>query len=456
MGKPHTRGRTEGERASKGNVVSKTKLNKTTNTKLRKIAERSEMDSLATFDCLMPHFNKANLISCFNELDGKKAIGIDEQTKEEYGLHLETNIEKLIVRMKSMSYRPQPVKEVFIQKDNGKPRPLGIACIEDKIVQMMTAKVLESIYEPIFHDSSYGFRPDRNCHQAIKGLFNFLFGNRKIYILDVDLENFFGSIEHQKLLALLRMKIKDETFLRYIARMLKSEISSNGLTRQNELGTVQGSICSPILANIYAHYCLDEWLERTARPKLLGKIAVFRYCDDLVICTTESQDAERVMNELPKRLDRFALKLNLDKTKIVTLDKFAMQRGEKQGTFDFLGLTFYLGRNLKRTILPKVKTSSKKMRKSLKVVWQWIKTNRHKADLKTLWGTFCSKIRGYVQYYGISHNVSWVEKFIRKATQIFFNWINRRSQKRSMSWEKFILFMKRFPLPEAKVCFRLF
>jgi group II intron reverse transcriptase/maturase len=232
-----------------------------TDTKLKRIAELSGKDPKMKFNWLMPHFNKENLIGCFRELDGRKAVGIDKQTKEDYATNLESNIEDLINRMKSMSYRPQPVKEVLIPKMNGKFRSLGIACIEDKIVQSMMAKVLGAIYEPLFRNSSYGFRPNRNCHQAVKVVLNQIYGNWCNMILDIDLENYFGSIDQKKLVALLRLKIKDETFIRYVVRTLKSGILTQEGFKRSDEGMAQGSICSPILANIFAHYALDIWFE---------------------------------------------------------------------------------------------------------------------------------------------------------------------------------------------------
>ena len=198
------------------------------------------------YNCLMPHFNEESLTRCFYELDGKKAVGIDQQTKEEYGKNLPANIKKLVSRMKSMAYIPSPVREVLIPKGNRGLRPLGISNFEDKIVQLMMSKVLEAIYEPIFHDFSFGFRRGRSCHQAVKSCLNHLFAHRAEVVIDVDLENFFGSIDHKKLVAILRMKIKDERFIKYIVRMLKAGVLSDGDLKRSDEGTPQGSVASPV------------------------------------------------------------------------------------------------------------------------------------------------------------------------------------------------------------------
>jgi len=439
-----------------GNVMGKTKPIKLTATKLKRIAELSGKDRGMTFNYLMPHFNKENLIGCFHELDGKKAVGIDRQTKEEYGANLESNLENLIGRMKTMSYRPQAVREVMIPKGDGQQRPLGISCIEDKIVQLMSAKVLEAIYEPVFKDCSFGFRPGLNCHGAIKTVLNQLYRNWVNVVIDLDLENFFGAIEHSKLLALLRMKIKDETFIRYIARMLKSGIMSRTGFRRNKDGTVQGSVCSPILANIFAHYALDLWFEEVVQRHTKRKVKLVRYCDDIVVCCTDSKDASRILAALKKRLARFSLKMNETKTKVVTLDKNRYAKGKKQETFDFLGFSFYLSSNNRGTILPKVRSSRKRVRRKLKEIKEWVKRNRHKKRLKALWLQLIGKMRGYVRYYGVSHNTRQVSAFISKVVMIFYKWMNRRSQKKSVSWEKFYLFMKQYPMVPVKVHHNLF
>ena len=262
------------------NIVDKSKSVESMETKLKKITALSVGDPKKEFNWLMPLFNRANLISCFRELDGKKAIGADGITKEEYGKNLEGNIDNLIERMKKMSYRPGPVREVLIPKEDGKFRPLGISGLEDKIVQSMYNKILGAIYEPLFYDFSYGFRPGRSCHDAIKAVRNHLYHNPCEVVIDVDLKNYFGKICHQKLLLLLRMKIKDETFIRYIVRMLKSGILSEGELRVTDEGTPQGSIVSPILSNIFAHYALDKWFKEVVENCCHRMVKMYRYADD--------------------------------------------------------------------------------------------------------------------------------------------------------------------------------
>ena len=403
----------------------------------------------------MPHVNKESLIGCFNELDGKKAVGIDLQTKEEYGRNLGENIDNLLSRMKRMQYYPSPVREVLIPKENGKTRPLGISTIEDKIVQLMFSKILEAIYEPIFHDCSYGFRRNRNCHEAIRACRQQLYKGRANIIIDVDLENFFGTIDHKKLTELIRIKVKDERFIRYIVRMLKSGILSEGVLKKADEGTPQGSCCSPILANIFAHYAIDQWFNHTVKAYVKGETAMYRYCDDFIICCEREEDADKVIRALKGRMDRFSLRLNVDKTKKVRFSKNELRKGNRQETFDFLGFTFYWGKTRNGYWVPKLKTSSRRRRSKLKRVKEWCRKNRHVAKLIVLWKIFCSKIRGHIQYYGVSFNTRWVSVFVRRARHIFFKWMNRRSQKKSMNWENFRKFEEAYPLPRIRVHHRM-
>jgi group II intron reverse transcriptase/maturase len=429
-----------------------------TETKLKRIAWLSKQDSSKEFQCLMHLFNEESLIECYHSLDKNKAVGIDGVTKEEYGRNLDENIKALIIRMKNMAYRPGPVREVLIPKE-GKPgarRPLGISNLEDKIVQMMMQKVLESIYEPNFLECSYGFRPGRGCHDAIKALQNHLYASNIQTIIDIDLKNFFGTIDHQLLEDILKEKVKDPKFMRYINRMFKAGVISEGDLKISDEGVPQGSICSPICANIFAHYAIDLWISKLVKPHCKGRVELFRYADDAVICCELEEDALKIRETLPKRLGKFKLQLNEDKTKLVPFDKKKASQGIEQGTFDFLGFTFYLGKSKRGKTIPKLKTRSKSLRTKLNRVTIWFKQNRNRWSLIEIWNKFCTKMRGHIQYYGVSHNLKSVEKFLYEARRIAFKWLNRRSQRKSFTWEQFEKFLENFPIPEAKIIHRLF
>jgi len=294
------------------------------------------------FNQLMHHFNKENLLSWYHSLKGNAAVGIDGMTKEKYGENLDENLEALLKKLKSMSYIPGPGRQTLIPKEGsgGGTRPLGIGNFEDKIVQKGVQKILEAIYEPLFWNSSYGFRPKLGCHDALKALRKHLYSNSVRMVIDLDLSNYFGTIDHELLMEQLSKKIQDKRLLRYIRRMLKAGILSDGELTVSDEGVPQGSVCSPILANIYAHYTLDEWVNVMVKGHCKGNVEIFRYADDAVICCEKAKDAEGIRVTLPKRLAKYKLKLNEDKTKIIKFNRFEK---ENSRSFDFLGFTFYLG-----------------------------------------------------------------------------------------------------------------
>lgn len=429
-----------------------------TDTGLAEIRYLSEQNRDQVYHSLMHHINVGSLRRCFEKLDGKKAVGVDKVSKNAYGEELERNLEGLISRMKRMGYRPQAVRQVLIPKE-GKPgatRRLGISCFEDKLVQSRIGELLDSIYEPIFLDWSYGFRPGRNCHDALKALMRHLYAEEVEVVLDVDLANFFGTIDHSLLQELLNIKIKDSKFRRYISRMLKAGVLAEGEFSVSLEGVPQGSCCSAICSNIVAHYVIDEWIEDTVKPLMKGTLKAYRYADDLVLCFRYEEDALKVKKVLGKRLEKYKLKLNEEKTKLVKFSKRRRRQGEKQEAFDFLGFTIYLGKSKRGVIIPKVKTCGKRYRSKLNSVKDWIQRVRNNEKLGSLWKTFCSKLRGHIQYYGVSFNSKLVESFSVAAVRIFFKWINRRSQRKSFDWDKFNLFQKKHPLPKVKVHHRLF
>lgn len=440
----------------KGNIMDTTDSSNQMATKLQRIAWLSERDEHKQFNWLMHHYNEETLKECFYELDGKKALGADGISKEQYHKNLDGNVRGLVAKMKRMAYVPGPVREVMIPKSNGKMRPLGISNIEDKIVQKMTAKILESIYEPLFCETSYGFRPGRSCHMAIKALHEHLYRNEVEMVLDVDIKNFFGTIDHNLLREMLEEKINDVRFIRYIVRMFRAGVLSEGDLKMSEEGVPQGSICSPILANIFAHYVIDMWIDNMVKPNCRGQVKMFRYADDMIICCELESDAYRVKEALGKRLERFNLALSEEKTKIVPFSKAKAERGIKQGTFDFLGFTFYLGRSRKGTVIPKVRTCGKAIRGKLKKVGEWMRRHRNRHTLPEIWQQFCVKLRGHINYYGVSFNTKHVGIFLDKAAGIVFKWINRRSQKRSMTWREFEKYIQKNPYPRATVRVKLF
>lgn len=442
---------------SRGNVMESTEPPIPTATKLKRIAWLSKQDPKKTFGNLMHLFNYESLLECFHELDAKKAVGIDGVGKADYKKDLDVNLRDLLKRMKDMAYRPGPVREVLIPKEGmpGATRPLGISNFEDKIIQRMMQKILESIYEPLFLDCSHGFRPGRSCHTAIKSLHAHLFRNPIQTVIDIDLKNFFGTIDHKMMEEILKEKIKDVRLIRYINRMFKSGVLAEGDLRISEEGVTQGSICSPVLSNIFAHHALDMWIEMI-RPYCRGTVHLFRYADDAIMCFQYDEDAQKIRRILPKRLAKLNLQLNEEKTKMVPFDKAKARKGIQQGTFDFLGFTFYWGKSKNGHTIPKLKTRGKTLRAKLNRMTEWVKKIRNKERLGTIWKTFTSKLRGHIQYYGVSHNYEGISKFIHESTRIMHKWLNRRSQRKSFNWDKFNLFMEVHALPKAVIVHKLF
>lgn len=437
-----------------------TELQSVTETKLTRIAWLSEREHDKRLECLMHLFNVESLEECYHMLEDQKAVGVDGVCKAEYGENLQENLTNLVSRMKSMSYVPKPVRQVLIPKEGkkGETRPLGISTFEDKVVQKMMQRVLEAMYDPIFLECSHGFRPGRGCHTAIKDLMNYLYDYKHPVetIIDVDLSNFFGTIDHEWLVKMLRHRIKDEKLIRYLIRMFKAGVMSKGDLYKSEDGVPQGSICSPVLANVFAHYVIDLWFEKKIKPRYKGAVHMVRYADDMVICCGNADDAQSIKTELGQRLAKFNLRLNEEKTKLVRFSRREAARGIKQESFDFLGFTFYWGTSKRGKTIPKLKTRKKSLRTKLKDFTQWIRKARNAIPLKALWVKYSQKLRGHYHYYGVSHNSVSLGIFQRRTLAIMFKWLNRRSQRKSFSWVSFLKFVKANPLPVQRIHHKLF
>jgi len=401
----------------------------------------------------MHHFTAAALAECFHHLAGSKAVGVDGMSKAEYAVRLDDNLHDLVQRMQRMAYRPAPVRRVRIPKE-GQPeafRPLGISTLEDKIVQRMMHRTLSAVYEPQFLDCSYGFRPGRGCHDALRALHQHLYRHEVATVIDVDLASYFDSISHERLLEVLRRRIGDERLLRYLQRMFKAGVLEAGELTVSEEGVPQGSICSPILANVFAHEVIDTWITEMVQPRCAGQVALFRYGDDVVICCQYEHDARRIRHALPQRLARYGLRLNEEKTRMVAFSKRAYRQRRAPMHFGFLGFTFYLGWSRQGGVIPKVKTQGKRLRSKLVRVGLWARQIRNQERFPTIWRLFCAKLRGHIQYYGVSFNTHAVQRFVWSATRILFKWLNRRSQRRSFTWEQFNQFLRSQPLPVVRV-----
>lgn len=295
---------------------------------------------------IMHKVNKETLKEQHKKQQKNKASGIDKITKEEYDKNLSNNLDNLLKRMKSFSYKPQPVRRTFIPKANGKLRPLGIPSYEDKLVQGAMSEILNEIYENIFLDCSYGFRPKKNCHDVIKYIDNTIMTRKVNFIVEADIKGFFDNVSHEWLMKFLELVIQDKNFLRYIKRFLKSGYMEEMKRYESDMGTPQGGLISPVLANVYLHYALDLWIEKIVKPRCKGEVHYVRYADDFIVMFQYREEAERFLNALSKRLNKFNLELELTKTRIIPFGKYF---GTKEN-FDFLGFTFTMEQHLKENI----------------------------------------------------------------------------------------------------------
>lgn len=443
---------------SRGNVMKHSDCYEVTATKLKRIAALSKENPEMVFSNLAHHFNMKSLSACFQELDGKKALGIDAIDKASYGKDLDKNLLDLVGRIRRMAYIPGNVRQVQIPKEGkkGATRPLGISNFEDKLVQKMMQKILEGIYEPLLHPNSYGFRPGRSCHNAIKELHAHLSTKEVETVIDVDLSNYFGSISHQVAVDIISKKIGDPRIIRYLIRMFKSGILADGELTVSEEGVTQGSCCSPVIANVVADEVICQWFEDTVKKHCMGEVKLIIYADDLVICCQYQKDATRIKKALALRLQKFGLKTNEDKTKLINFSKRKQKNGTDQDTFDFLGFTFYIGKSRKGFYLIKVKTIGKRMKVKLKNANNWARGIRNKFSLKQVMKEAASKLRGHIQYYGVSHNFRGVSTFAYNVQRIMFKWLNRRSQRKSFDRDKYQLLLNKINFPEAKICHKLF
>ena len=422
-------------------------------TKLARIAEISKERPQEVFTSIYHLLNKELLMLCHKELNGKKATGLDGVTKAEYEEDLENNIEQLVKEIQNMSYKPSPAKRVFIPKANGKVRGLAIATYEDKIVQMAVKKVIEAIYEPKLLDTMYGFRPNRSCHDALKEL-SWTIERKKVnYVVDADIRSFFDKVDHEWLIKCLEQHIKDPRIIRLIKRFLKAGIIEKTEYKETTEGTPQGSILSPVLANIYMYYVLALWFEKKIKPNFKGESYNTIYADDFVCCFQYQNEAELFINKiLPERLRKFKLEVAEDKTRLIRFGRFAKENSKngKVETFDFLGFTHYCGKGRNGNFRVKRKTSRKKFKAKVKEIKQWIKDNREIRATKMI-ELLNTKLKGYYQYYGITDNSYSLNRFKNCVNKLLWKWLNRRSQRRSYTTEEFAELLRQFPLLKPKI-----
>jgi RNA-directed DNA polymerase len=409
--------------------------------RLERITRRAREHRGEVFTNLAHHLDYEMLAESFRELKSGKAPGVDGVSKEEYGENIETNIVNLVKRLRHNAYHPQPSRRRDIPKGPGKTRPLGIPCFEDKLVQRGLVKVLNCVYEEIFFDFSYGSRPGRGCHDALKSLSRVI-GTKKVnYVVEADIKGFFDHVDFDWLERMLRHHVKDPKVLVLVRRFLRAGVMKDGRRIATTMGTPQGGVISPLLANVYLHYVLDAWFAKAVVPQCRGEAYLVRYVDDFVACFQCREDAVRFYGALPQRLRKFKLEIAPEKTRMLEFGRFALQaakcRGEtKTAVFDFLGFTHYCGISRKGRFKLKWRTCKQRFRKSLRAAKEWLMTNRT-MPLKELWVSVMQKLRGHYAYYGVSDNGRWLKRYRFTLLRLVWQWLNRRSQRGSFTWKRY-------------------
>jgi RNA-directed DNA polymerase len=418
-------------------------------TKLQRIAELAKEKRDAPLTTLAHHIDIEWLREAHRRTRKDGATGVDRKTAKQYGRRLKSNLESLLERAKSGTYRAPPVRRVHIPKGDGTFRPLGIPTFEDKVLQRAVAMALEAVYEQEFLDCSYGFRPERGAHLALEELREAMMQMHGGWVVEVDISKFFDTLEHQTLMTILRQRIRDGVLLRLIAKWLHAGVLDGEQLIRPDKGTPQGGVISPLLANIYLHEVLDTWFARDVRPRLRGQAKLVRYADDFVIVCSSEYDARRVMEVLPKRFGRYGLTLHPEKTRLVPF--FRPPHGKprdraRSGSFDLLGFTHFWSKSRKRAWVITRKTAKGRLARALGRMAEWCRGNRH-LPISTQRKAIVQQLRGHYGYYGITGNSRALNCFYDGVRSIWRKWLDRRSNNSYFTFEALDRALTRYPLP---------
>ncbi len=407
--------------------------------------EKAEIAKLAAehskVQSLMRYVNEKTLAESYARQPRKKAVGVDEVTKEQYGENLEEKLRNLVNRMKAFSYKPYPVRRAYIPKANGKLRGLGIPSFEDKVVQGVFKEILEAIYEPKFKEFSFGFRPNRSCHDAIQLVNKYIMADKVNYIVDADIKGFFDNIDHEWMIKFLEHDIADKNFIRYIKRFLIGGVMEEGKKLATDKGTVQGGLISPVLANVYLHYVLDVWFDYVKAREYRGEMYLVRYADDFVCLFQYEEEAQKFYSKLVERLRKFGLEIADDKSRILPFGRY---KGNKD-TFDFLGFTHINGKSHWGKYCVVHRTSKKKLVQKRQAVRKWLWEHMHDSIPDTI-KSMNKVLIGHYNYYGIYGNWISLKKFYSYVKWELYQSKRRRDQTCWLTWEKFKEIMKIHPL----------
>ena len=420
--------------------------------KLLEVRERAKRDPQMQFLSLAHLIDEVMLKAAYERVRKDAAVGVDGITKEQYGERLDANVRDLHQRMRMKTYRHQPIRRVHIPKERGKTRPIGISSMEDKMVQDALREVLQAVYEPMFFDCSYGFRPGRSAHGALRALNRVLVRGEANWVLEADIQSFFDSIDRKMLMEMLRKRVADTSLLRLVGKCLHVGILDGAEYTTPTEGTVQGSALSPLLGNVYLHHVLDEWFEYVVRPRLAGKACLVRYADDFVIAFKREDDARRVMAVLGRRFERFGLTLHPDKTRLLPFGrpKGGQPGGKGPATFDFLGFTHYWRRSRWGSWVPGLKTRTARLRRAITAVADWCRRHRHK-PVREQHAALKRRLVGHFNYFGVESNRRGLTTLTWWTERVWRKWLDRRSQRAHMTWRRFKQLLRVFPLPQPRV-----
>ena len=415
-------------------------------TDINRIAILAKEDPARKFYSIAHLITEERLTEKFWKLRKDSSAGIDGVVHEQYAANAEENIRQLHRRLVENKYQAQPLRRVYIPKEDGKQRPISIPVLEDKLVQSVAVDLLNAIYEQDFFDCSYGFRPGRSQHQALDEVGKVICTRPTSWVLELDIKAYFDSIVRENLSEMVRRRVTDGSMLRLIGKWINVGAIDDGKLIMSETGTGQGQPISPLLANIYLHHILDEWFEEEVKPRLRGEAHEIRYADDAILCFQYREDAEKVLVVLPKRFAKFGLTLHPEKTRLIAFGRFAQGEAKKRGkkkpdTFDFLGFTHICARSRQGKFTVHVKTIDKRLRKGLKSIADWCKQQK----------TLNAKLRGHYQYYGRRTNHASIRRFYREVCGIWRKWLNRRTRGNPLTWEKYYEILRQNPLLTPRI-----
>jgi group II intron reverse transcriptase/maturase len=420
--------------------------------KLQKVVDRARREPQGRFHSLAHLIDVPALMRAYDRQRASAAVGVDGITKGQYGQDLGANLQDLHARLKAKTYRHQPIRRVHIPKGQGKTRPIGISAFEDKLVQDAVREVLEAVYEQDFLDCSYGFRPSRSAHDAVRALTQSVYQGKVNWILEADIESFFDSLDRTELKKMLEIRVADGSLLRLIGKCLHVGVLEGESLSEPDLGTVQGSVLSPLMGNVYLHYVLDLWFETEVKPRLRGRANLIRYCDDFIIGFERQDDAHRVQAVLGKRMARFGLTLHPDKTRLLPFGRPSprQQSGKGPATFDFLGFTFYWTRSRRGRWRLGCKTRRSSLRKAKIAINDWCRRHRH-LSIQAQHAALCRRLQGHFNYFGVNGNAKRLQQLVGAAKSSWFKWLRRRGQRRPLTWKRYTELLRWWPLPRPRV-----